>query len=883
MKFLSKNKNNKPSFFLSNIQSLVPKHDEICLFVSVCHPDVLVFCETWLTDKIDSQSIAIPDYCTPLRHDRLHKRGGGVCMYCRSDTTMQEITSLSSPPAYIECLWVVFPTWRIVLVALYVPPNLTVSQLDEVNAYIETEADKALNVFSESKLLILGDLNHLCTRDLENTLGLKQVVDQPTRKGSILDKILLDHELSDLYHSPIVGPNFGAADHLSVYLKSRANISHHVQIKKVCDYRQSNLLAFADSLRQFSWQSFYNPKLTVDEKCDIFYEAIDKALSVIPCNYVEMSTRDKPWLTPLLKHLINCRYDAYRLGQFDKYNHFKEKIKKEIAKAKSRWIEGVKNCRSGIWEAVRSVSGKKKGSSNLKLSDEATSPQDIADHLNEKFSSVFTPLTITDDVTLSVVDSSLTKEWQVEIDENLTSKLLTGLKPNKSAGNDRLSTRLLKFSRDVLAAPLTHLYAESLLHCTVPVRWKDAIISPVPKCSNPSLDDFRPVSLLPIPAKILEKIVLTSIKAQLIDLYGDNQYGFRPKSSTLNAHLAIHDYVTRSLDSSVCDGVAMIALDLSKAFDRVSHLSLLQTLVHGNLPKRFILWIRNFLTMRTQKVVFNGTSSSREVPVSSGVPQGSVLAPVLFAAQAGSLHALHPQTKLIKYADDFTLLIPYSRENDQLFSACVRNEMDNIKAWCLKHNLMVNEEKTKLIFFGNSGPSAGTLAVLPDFVTELKILGIIYQNTLKWDRHIEYITKTAGRRVHVLRYLRRIRSVAKKDLVTVCNNYVSSILEFNCPLFVGLNSKNSEKMELIRRRCHRIICGPSCRCDIFQPLKERRIALAMKLFEQMMSPNHVSNDLLPHCLPRTGRFFQDYIKTERRAKSFIPYCVLSWNARKNET
>lgn len=866
---------------MSNIQSLLPKHDEICLFLSVCRPDILVFCETWLSEKVDSDIISIPGYSSPLRHDRSSKRGGGVCVYCRADILIHRIEVVSPPPPCIECIWAAFPTLKIILLALYVPPSLTSSQLHEVTIYIESEVDKALNLLRESKLVILGDLNHLHTEGLENTLGLKQIVDQPTRKKAILDKILLDHALIDNYHSPIVGPNIGIADHFSVYLKPQTDVSHNVQIKKVYDYRQSNLQAFSDKLRKFSWHFFYSPTLTIDEKCDMFYEAIDEARTAIPCSYVEMSSHDKPWLTPLLKHLINCRYEAYRLGQFDKYNHLKEKIKREIEKAKSRWIEGVKSSRSGIWEAVRSVSGKKKGSGGSALCDGSFSPVEISDHLNEKFSSIFTSQTLAEDVVLPVVDSSLINEWSVVINENLTSNLLDRLQPNKSAGSDNLSTQLLKFSHDVLAAPLTHLFAESILQCVVPVRWKAAIISPIPKCTNPSLIDFRPVSLLPIPSKILEKIVLTSIKAQLIDLYGENQYGFRPKSSTLNAHLAIHDYVTRSLDCSSCDGVAMIALDLSKAFDRVSHLSLLQTLVRGGLPKNFILWMRNFLTMRTQRVVFNGVPSSREVSVSSGVPQGSVLAPLLFAAQVGSLSALHSKTKLIKYADDFTLLIPYSRRNGSTFIECVKSEIDHIKAWCFDHNLMINDGKTKYLFFGSSNPSDGIIEVLPAEVAELKVLGITYQNTLKWDRHVDVITKAAGRRVHVLRYLRHIRSITKNDLVTVYKNYILSVLEFNSPLLVGLNVKNSEKMERIRRRCHRVICGFPCSCDAFQSLKERRLLLAMKVFEQMMSPNHISHEFLPHFLPRTGRLFQELIKTKRRANSFIPFCIRRWNEEEN--
>jgi len=159
------------------------------------------------------------------------------------------------------------------------------------------------------------------------------------------------------------------------------------------------------------------------------------------------------------------------------------------------------------------------------------------------------------------------------------------------------------------------------------------------------------------------------------------------------------------------------------------------------------------------------------------------------------------------------------------------------------------------------------------------VLGITYHKSLKWDTHVNYIIKAAGRRVNVLRYLRRIGlcSVSKKDLVTVYNNYILSILEFNCPLFVGLNKKNAQKLERIRKRCHRIVCGSDCDCDDFPSLHERRQEQAMRTFSTIMHTDNISHCLLPNHLPRTNLFRHEYMKTNRRANSFIPHCVTLWN------
>ena len=371
-----------------------------------------------------------------------------------------------------------------------------------------------------------------------------------------------------------------------------------------------------------------------------------------------------------------------------------------------------------------------------------------------------------------------------------------------------------------------------------------------------------------------------SVKAKLIDLYGDKQFGFRPKSSTLNAHLEIQDFITRTIDSEACVGIAMVAFDLSKAFDRIPHFQLLKTLNLECFPDKFITWLRSYLSQRTQRVIFQGTLSSNEIAVTSGVPQGSVLAPFLFAAHVGSLRAVHDQTVLIKYADDFTLLIPHYRSKTSLFTSQLNDEISNIKSWCLKQHLVINDSKTKSVFFGKQSPTENIERFLPNEVDEQKILGITFHKSMKWDSHIENIVKAAGKRIYVLKYLRRTNSVSKKDLLMVYNSYILGALNYNCELFVGINKKNNERIESIRRRCHRIICGPHCGCDDFPTVKEKREMLAMKTFEKMMEKSNISHKLLPHLLPRSKRFFQEHIKTKRRADSFIPFCVMRYNSSK---
>ena len=427
---------------------------------------------------------------------------------------------------------------------------------------------------------------------------------------------------------------------------------------------------------------------------------------------------------------------------------------------------------------------------------------------------------------------------------------------------------------------MTHIFCLSLSSCQVPSRWKTAHVVPIPKKSCSNITDFRPISLLPLPSKILERIVLTSVKSALIDSYGSNQFGFRPGSSTLLAHISLHDFVTRHMDRTTTHGVILVTFDMKKAFDSLSHASLLKSLsAVKNLPSNFIIWLENFLQSRQQKVIINGTLSTNTVQVTSGVPQGSVLAPYLFASHMGSLTPASSEARMIKYADDVSLLFPYTQFDS--VQTILHIELQNMRNWCSNHGLSLNDNKTRVLIFKKPRIDYATLNTLnPVPNTDLNILGVIFNHYLSWDSHVDLVTKSASRRIHVLRQLKRIPSATRLDLLKVYESFILSVLEYNSPIFVGMSRKNSKKLESIRKRCHRVICGTLCDCEDFPSLRARRLQKSMKTFITMQNPQHLSHDLLPCTLQYTKHFCLELTKTERRLNSFVPFCCRLYNCNR---
>ena len=468
---------------------MLPKFDEFSVLMSVVMPHIIVLCETWAHDDISDEQIRPPRYCKPFRCDRTgNKRGGGVCILLRDDVNGTQMTNLPPCPHSIESIWIKIPTFKIILLALYVPPNLRKDMYKAIAEFFISNADTALDSFPDAKLVVAGDLNHLPTEDIELTLSLKQIVTLPTRGNSILDKILIDSSLEDKYAPPIIGPSIGKSDHQTVLLKPHQRDYYVTQIKKVYDYRQSNMARVITKLKRFPWHMFYRSDYSLDQKCEHFYQIIDEAMDQLPFTYVEMSEKDKPWMTPMLKHLINQRFAAYREKDFGRYSHYKTNVTKEIIKAKNAWVEKMKTTKQGIWNFVNTKSLSR---GQLQSAIQNYSRIDLAaDAINESLAESFSPSPDWSAIRDSLSSQNPQIPWAFDISQDFVLDSILKLNVNKAPGSDNLHPRVLRAAHSVLLGPLTHLIALSLETREVPNKWKMANVVPVPKKTFASLKDF---------------------------------------------------------------------------------------------------------------------------------------------------------------------------------------------------------------------------------------------------------------------------------------------------------------------------------------------------------------------------------------------------------
>ena len=321
--------------------------------------------------------------------------------------------------------------------------------------------------------------------------------------------------------------------------------------------------------------------------------------------------------------------------------------------------------------------------------------------------------------------------------------LIRNINPNKATGSDGISGQMLLLCDDSVTLPLKIIFRNILLTSIYPDTWKLANVTPIfKKGDKQSIENYRPISLLPICGKIFEKIIFNNLYCYLNvnNLITKNQSGFRPGDSTTNQLLYLVNEIHKAFENPKSLEVRAVFLDISKAFDKVWHKGLLFKLKQNGVSGSLLMFFQDYLNNRKQRVVLNGSYSSYST-IESGVPQGSVLGPLLFLIYINDLEK-NIKSNIKFFADDTML---FSIVNDPAISANnLNHDLDIIQRWAYQWKMEFNPDPTKqanevLFSCKKSSPNHPQLifnGIVVSKVNDQKHLSLIHDSRLSFEKHI---------------------------------------------------------------------------------------------------------------------------------------------------
>ena len=386
------------------------------------------------------------------------------------------------------------------------------------------------------------------------------------------------------------------------------------------------------------------------------------------------------------------------------------------------------------------------------------------------------------------------------IDDVTIKKIISDFKPKTSSGDDGISMKLLKLISDAITPSLAVLVNQSLITGIFPHKMKLAKVLPLIKKPNVfEIGNFRPISLLSSLSKILEKCVFDQVCAYFEDnkLFYCSQYGYRKNHSTDYACVELVDKVMHDLDNG--ETPICFFLDLSKAFDTLNHDILLSKLRYYGMDSNVIKWFKSYLTDRSQYVEIENIRSSTK-PIRTGVPQGSILGPLLFIIYVNDINCASSKFEAILYADDTSLnsiLRTFGNDNT---SSIINKELLLVYEWLNANKLSLNISKTKFMCFRYPQRRANFFPPLDiyieghriDRVTTFDFLGVTINETLTWKDHLNKLCMKISRVVGIIAKCRKF--LHSSVLLKIYNALILSRINYGI-LCWGFENKRIYKLQ----------------------------------------------------------------------------------------
>nr|CAD2180569.1 unnamed protein product [Meloidogyne enterolobii]CAD2180571.1 unnamed protein product [Meloidogyne enterolobii] len=740
-----------------NCRSIVNKLCELRDFISVENPDILMLSETWIKDTtLTADELSINSkYHVYLcnRSDPKNKKGGGVTILIKSNIPSKKVLSTKNNSFEVIIIEILKPQ-KVRLFCVYLPPKL--------NKKINNQLIKCLEENTEKNSIILGDFNmpnidwnnkhansYIEAQFLESSevLNYKQYILEPTHiKGSTLDLLLCNS--SKLVNNHQIRPSFSNSDHYTIFFM--LNIEKPRQEKiLIRDINEQNL----NQLKPLILLSLDHIHIyhRVDDKekflCNTINEIILSNISVksVTLNnkikyppYIRKAIGDKFTAFCTLKKLSNNNENAKA-----EYNRNCKKVRYLIRNYQNTRNSKIMHNPSLLRKYIRNNTKPRLPIPMLLYEDKYILNNKEKCHIfGRYFSSLFQNVPIWECPKISPKNIKELNDIDFDIINVVTelSKL-----PNKNSSFENISYRLLKSFKDILAPDLCEIFRTSLDSGEIPHAWKRSYIIPVFKKGNKEdYTNYRPISLTSPVCRVFEKILAKELLSFLIDnkIISDYQYGFMPKRCTTNQLIyTMEKWYKALLEKSNTD---ILYIDYKKAFDYVPIDFLLNKLYNYGIRGKLHRWLKNFLKDRTFKVKI-GDDYSDEYTINSGVPQGTVIGPLLFIIYINDIVTkIGKEVSISMFADDIKLTFCFKKDSECLI---LQNALNNLLDWNATWGLDISLGKSVVLHLGDKNPEFNyriNEKSLPK-ADKVRDLGIIINKKLNFNEYQIHKSKNMGK------------------------------------------------------------------------------------------------------------------------------------------
>ena len=873
--------------------------------------DILFCSETLVSDMRHVSEILIPGFKKPILLKRNSiPRAQGMAAYIGKDFSASRKSNFECGCHEVQVLKVCGRTNNFYLFSVYRNPDMDDAIFDCLLTSMATiqEQDR------KAAFLFIGDFNAhhrewlnsisptdihgIRALDFTSETGCDQLVEGSThRSGNCLD--LLFSDTPGVVSCRVGGP-IGTSDHsyISAVIKTEQTVpdvsfSRKIHLKSRADWE-----GILRELSMLDWPHIYRQPDSIGYLNNICNDIIDR---LIPFRIILFRNKDKAWFNDTCRQAHQEKQEAYHLWQrnpshltWSNYTRLRAAASAAYAAAEREYNEGIKNDLMGIIQSNKWWSTFKSALFGI----DATVPPlvkpdgSITHDPKEKaslFADVFEGKQC--NAVLEMPQSCFPdlKLGKLAFRSKEIESILLDLDAYGGAGPDGVFPLFFKKASKVLSPKLGAIFRKDSRAGAFNSGWRVGNITPLSKsgCSSSSPSDYRPITITPVLSKVYERLLARRLRAfaERNNLFPNLQFGFRKGLGTCDALLTISHTVQKALDSG--SEVRMVGLDFSAAFDRVNHAALIFKLKQFGVGGSFLNILIEFLTNRRQRVVVDGQFSDWR-NVISGVPQGSVLGPLLFILYTHDMW-FGLENKLVAYADDATLLAVIPSPDMRLsVSESINRDLAKINEWCKQWGMKMNPKKTQSMILSRSRtihPQHPDLYIDNEPLTtnnSFKILGVTFDRKLTFEAHLRSMSKLISQKLGLLR--KSVKIFGDQSVLLKCfNSFILPSFEYCSPVWSSAAESHLKLLDKNLNGCKFLIP------DLDTNLGHRRsVSSLCMLFKIYSNPEHPLHSELPNLFvplrltrAAAGSHNHSFVRvrcnTVQFSRSFIPASTKSWN------